>query len=185
MVARLLLAVLLLLPVPAAAQALAGQSLAGSWALRLDGAIIMRFDLERDGEKWRGGWAKPTHFATDGKLFGKLELPAVERKSDDGRAIGDWAELSFTDPRPGVEPDVFRFHLLGPDRAELIYVGTGLEPYVLERVAAGAPLGPFVAGELYGDGETRPPPPAPAAPTLPPRAQPRPEVQGPPAVVGR
>lgn len=173
---RLLLLLILLLPVPAAA----ADTLAGSWALRLDGAIIMRFDLEPDGAGWKGAWVKPGSFATDGKRFGRISLPPIERKSDRGATVGDWAEITFDDPRPGVEPDVFRFHMIAPDKAEMIYVGTGLDPYVLERVGAGALLGPFVEGRVYGGGPRMPQgrtPSIPAPGTPPP-------VQG-PAVEGR
>lgn len=175
MLKRLLLLIALLLPMPA----VAADSLAGSWALRLDGAVIMRFDLEPDGGGWKGSWVKPTSFASDGKRFGRIVLPPVERTSNRGANVGDWAEITFNDPRPGAEPDVFRFHLIGPDKAEMLYVGTGLAPFVLERVAVGAQLGPFQEGKVYGGTPT---PRAPAsrlpAPTGPP-------VQGPPAVEGR
>lgn len=177
MIRYLLFLVALLLAAPAAA----ADSLAGSWALRLDGAIVMRFDLEPAGTSWKGGWVKPTSFATDGKRFARISLPPIERKSDRGASLGDWAEITFDDPRPGVEPDVFRFHLVAPDRAEMLYVGTGLPPYVLERVPAGSQLGPFQEGRVYGGD------PAPRAPAgrLPPSPRSLPPVQGPPAVEGR
>lgn len=189
MVRRLLLALVLLLPSPAAAE-----TLAGSWALRLDGAIIFRFDLEPDGQGWTGGWVRPGSFASDGNRFGSLS--GSERlEAEEGRAIGEWAELTFADPRPGAEPDVFRFHLIGPDRAEMIYAGTGLAPYILERVAAGALLGPWEEGRVYGRGGAnggqarRQPPPAEGAERQPARERPRQddseEVQGPPAMIGR
>jgi hypothetical protein len=165
MIGRLLFVLALLLPVPAAAQ-----SLAGSWALRLDGAVIMRFDLERDGQQWKGTWVKPDSFASDGKRFARLSLPAVEVDSARGATIGDWAELTFDDPKPGAVPDVFRFRMTAPNRAEMLYVGTGLSPFVLERVAVNAPLGPFQQGKVYGG-------PAPAAN--------RPAAQGRPAIEGR
>jgi len=173
---RMLLALLLLVPVSAAAQpaqvpaatvaptaarpmTIAGTFLEGSWGLRLDGAIVMRFDLQRQGESWTGAWVKPSSFRTDsgGRRFGDIKMPAVERHADSGKAIGDWAEITFNDPRPGEEPDIFRIHLLSADRAELIYVGTGMAPYTLERVGAGAILGPFEDGGVYDDqpGETR------------------------------
>ena len=184
---RMLLALLLLVPVSAAAQpaqvpaatvapttarpmTIAGTFLEGSWGLRLDGAIVMRFDLQRQGESWTGAWVKPSSFRTDsgGRRFGDIKMPAVERHADSGKAIGDWAEITFNDPRPGQEPDVFRIRLLSADRAELIYVGTGMAPYNLERVGAGAILGPFEDGVVYDD---RPglqrltsSPPQPAAP---------------------
>jgi hypothetical protein len=173
--ARALLVLLLLLPLPAAAQpatvpaaaaqstsplpvparpmTVAGSFLEGAWALRLDGAVIMRFDLQRKGDAWAGAWVKPTSLRADsnGRRFGDIVMPAVDRKADSGRAIGDWAEIVFNDPRPGEEPDVFRFRLLSADRAEMLYVGTGMAPFTLERVTAGASLGPFEPGGIYDD----------------------------------
>ena len=155
MIQRLLVLLLLLLPVPAVAQqpTVASTFLEGSWGLRLDGSIIMRFDLELTDDGWTGAWIKPTSFASDGTRFGSIKMPSTERRADSGRAIGDWAEITFDDPRPDEEDDQFRFRLLGPDRAEMLYVGTGLPPFVLERVGAGALLGPFVEGKVYGGGQ--------------------------------
>ena len=202
MIRRLLYLLLLLLPVPAAAQqpTFASTFLEGSWGLRVGGSIIMRFDLELTAEGWTGAWTKPTSFASDGQRFGNIEMPAVERKADSGRAIGDWAEITFDDPRPEEEDDQFRFHLIGADRVEMLYVGTGLPPFTLERVAAGALLGPFEEGKVYGGPSstarpaaappvTQPPPaPQPVAPPPVQRAPPPPDdapVQGPPVMIGR
>ena len=209
MIRRLLLLLLLLLPVPAAAQpTVASTFLEGSWALRVDGAIIMRFDLALAGNAWTGAWIKPTFFATDGQRFGNIKMPSTERRADSGRAIGDWAEITFDDPRPEEEDDQFRFRLVGPDRAEMLYVGTGLPPFILERVTAGTAIGPFVEGRVYGrparpalagasppataplpttappPPTAAPPPPATALPPLTPRPAPAasptaPPVQGP------
>ena len=177
MIRRLLLLLLLLLPVPAGAQAptLASTFLEGSWGLRVDGSIIMRFDLELTADGWTGAWVKPTSFASDGLRFGSIKMPAVERRADSGRAIGDWAEITFDDPRPDEEDDQFRFHLLSADRAEMLYVGTGLPVFTLERVGAGALLGPFVEGKVYGGGQRTALPagiaPAQGPTTLPPTLQ--------------
>ena len=174
MIVRLLLALLLLLPISASAQQRTFQStfLEGSWALRLEGAIVMRWDLELTEDGWAGGWTKPTSFSSDGTRFGNIVMPAVERRADSGKAIGDWAEITFNDPRPGEEPDQFRFKLLGPDRAEMIYVGTGLPPFSLVRVGEGALLGPFEEGKVYGQARQTPaagpsPAPSPSASATP------------------
>ena len=172
MIRYLLLALFLTLPSPAVAQ----QTLEGSWALRLEGAIIMRWDLERDGQAWTGSWVKPDSFASDGRRFARIQLPAVERETDNGRSIGEWAELRFDDPAGDDDPDVFRFRLLDARRAEMIYAGTGLPPFTLERVAEGARLGPFVEGRVYG--EARPTAGRAAAPE-------RPSVEEAPAMIGR
>jgi hypothetical protein len=198
---RLLILLLALLPMTAAAQApaspqvqvpplgqtLSGRFLEGSWGLRLEGSIVMRFDLARTADGWTGAWVKPTSFASDGQRFGSIKMPAVERRADSGRSIGEWAEITFNDPRPGEEPDQFRIRLIAPDRAEMIYVGTGLPPFTLERVGEGALLGPFEEGRVYGRGPrsaaaspARRPPPAPRP--APPEDAP---VQGPPAMIGR
>jgi len=225
-IARLLPAVLVLMPVAASAQQPAAQQpaapapvtaaaqnptlastfLEGSWGLRVDGSIIMRFDLELTPDGWTGAWVKPTSFASDGQRFGNIKMPATERHADSGRAIGEWAEITFDDPRPDEEDDQFRFRLLASNRAEMLYVGTGLPPFTLERVAPGALLGPFEEGKVYGGGQrmvrageapvpaaVAASPPAQTTPpvqrTAPPPRQPPPPtdapVQGPPAVIGR
>jgi hypothetical protein len=135
---------------PAPAQSsFAAQMLAGSWVLRVEDTIVFRFDLVRSGAGWSGTWVKPKSFATDGAIFAELSSPPTEQRSQAGRALGEWAELSFGDARPGAIPDVFRFRLIGPDRAEMLYADTGQAPYVLERVDAGTAPGPWTAGRVY------------------------------------
>ncbi len=178
MIRRLLvLFVLLLTPVAATPQSppqaptLAQRFLEGSWALKADGAVIMRFDLKANAAGWGGAWTKPTSLRSEGgQRFGSIVMPAVERRADSGRTIGEWAEITFNDPRPGQEPDQFRFRLIGPDRAEMLYVGTGIAPFTLERVEAGTALGPFVAGRIYGNAAAAAG--APALPALAPRPAP-------------
>jgi hypothetical protein len=152
----------LLLAAPAGAQApvapvapaaipssFSAQMLAGSWALRIEGVVVFRFDLVRRGESWSGTWTKPSSFATDGAIFAELSGPPVEASSLAGRAIGEWAELGFGDARPGAIPDVFRFRLISPERAEMIYTDTGQAPFVLERVTPETTPGPWTAGQVY------------------------------------
>ncbi len=149
--------------------AVEARPLEGSWALRLDGAIIFRFDLSEDDGTWSGVWSRPGSFASDGNNFGSLKGPTETHRSSAGREVGGWVELTFPDDRPGAVPDVFRFNLLAPDRAELLYAGTGLAPYALERVEEDALLGPWEPGRVYSRDGSRPGSTAPDA-----------EVQGPP-----
>lgn len=176
MIARLLILLLVLLPAPAIAQSREGQSLEGSWAMRIDGAIIFRFDLANEGERWSGTWSRPTSFASDGNRFGNLKGPTEMVESSETRTIGEWVELTFPDNRPGAVPDIFRFRLMEPDRVEMIYVETGLAPYTLERVAEDALLGPWESGKVYAREGA---PPAAIGPRRG-SAEPREEVQGPP-----
>src|SRR4051812_38988455 len=113
-----LITLALLLPVPLAAQAdkpAAAESrpaakLAGSWALRVDGANVFRFDIARDGESWKGAWIRPKSFASTGDSFSRFSEETIAIASGEGKAIGEWAELAFPDNRPRAVPDVFRFH---------------------------------------------------------------------------
>ncbi|MXP42171.1 hypothetical protein GRI75_11015 [Altererythrobacter soli] len=151
MVARILLILALLLPFPAAAQAPAGKTLEGSWAMEVGGAAIFRFDIAPAAKKgeWRGTWNRPSSLASDGNRFAKLKGPPEQVKSMAGIEVEDQVELSFNDPRPGAIPDIFRFRLLTPDTAELVYVGTDLAPYTLKRVAPGARIGPWDESKVY------------------------------------
>jgi hypothetical protein len=149
MVARILLILALLLPVPAVAQDVA--SLEGSWALEIGGATIFRFDLEpiADKDEWRGTWSRPSRFASDGDNFNSVRLPAEQIRSMAGLVFDGQVEVSFPDPRPNAIPDIFRFRLIDPDAVEMTYVGTTLAPYVLQRVSRQTPLGPFEQGATY------------------------------------
>jgi len=147
---RFLLAVLFaLLAAPVAAQDQAKPSIEGSWALEVDGTPMFRFDLASAGEGWSGSWWRPKSFASDGNSFSRVSGPAVEVAAGEGRLVDGWIELSFPDARPGAVPDVFRFRLIGPDRAEMVYVDTKLAPFTLVRVAPGAELGPWDAQHVY------------------------------------
>ena len=113
--------------------------------------MIFRFDLSQDSDsgEWHGIWQRPESFASDGDHFAQLTLPAKVVRSMAGLVDGDAVEVSFNDPRPGAIPDIFRFSLIDPDAAEMTYVGTGLRPYLMQRVAPDTPLGPFKPGVTY------------------------------------
>ena len=138
MVIRLLLALCALL-LPLRAQA---QSIEGHWDLRIENTTVFRFDITegQDGE-WLGQWHRPERFNSDGNAFYNMRGPVKSTASMTGILFMNMVELAFDDPRPGAIPDIFRFRLLGPDSAEMTYVGTGLAPYALVRAAADAPIG--------------------------------------------
>ncbi len=167
-----------------AAQAPAKPTLDGSWALRLDGSIIFRFDLKRSNGSWSGSWSRPNSFASDGDRFSNLKGPTTWVDSSEGRDIGEWVEVTFPDKRPGAVPDVFRFHLIAPDKVEMIYVDTGLAPYTLERVEPDSLLGPWDPEKVYSRAGAAPTLARPRTPPPPPPAEDK-EVQGPPAMIGR
>ena len=179
MLLRLAFLLALLLPAPAVAQE-ARSSLEGSWALELGGATIFRFDLEqvdgKDGE-WRGTWSRPSRFASNGDNFAQLQLPARQIRSMAGLEFDGTVEVSFPDPRPEAIPDIFRFRLIDFDAVEMTYVGTGLAPYVLQRVPATTALGPFREGATYSRSVRQEAEPE---PKIPPEPEPAGDSQGPP-----
>ena len=146
---RCLLFILLALLAPAAlAQDKPLPTLAGSWALEVGGTAMFRFDLIPAGDGWTGTWWRPKSFASDGNSFSRVTGPAVQ-VAGEGKASGEWAEITFPDTRPGAVPDVFRFRLIGSQRAEMIYVDTKLAPYTLVRVTPETPIGPWKAEQVY------------------------------------
>jgi hypothetical protein len=171
MIARFMAPLALFLSVPAAAE-----SLEGSWALKIGGAAIFRFDLTKDGDgKWTGVWSKPSSFASNGDSFSRLTGPPKKVSSMTALDTPDGIELSFDDPRPGAVPDIFDFKSIDRDAVEMTYVGTGLSPYTLERVEHDAPLGPWDAGASYSrkaSPQSEPTPASAPAPDEPPPSDP-------------
>lgn len=156
--------------------------LAGNWDLRIDGTTIFRFTIERtDSGGWQGRWQRPDSFNSNGNAFANLRGPVKSTASMAGNAVFELVELAFDDPRPGAVPDIFRFRLIGPDAAAMLYVGTQLPPYLLVRAGADDPLGNWDSTRIYRrnvPGAPRPaaapddaPPPAPEAAAT--RPQPR------------
>jgi hypothetical protein len=146
MFARLLIFLTLVL-VPASAFA---QSIEGTWDFRIDGTTIFRFDIEQgDSGEWSGQWSRPGNFNTDGNSFANMGEGVKTTSSMTGILFEGQVELSFDDPRPGAIPDIFRFTLLEDDRAEMLYVGTDLAPYILVRARDGDSFGNWQAGRIY------------------------------------
>lgn len=150
MFARWLMFLALLLPAPALADSSAYRTLEGSWALQAGGATIFRFDIVRSKDgKWSGTWSKPSEFASDGNSFSRLSGPAKKQSSMTALETPNGIELSFDDPTPGAVPDIFDFKPIDADAVEMVYVGTDLSPYLLERVSANTAIGPWERGKVY------------------------------------
>ena len=147
--------------------------LAGSWDLRLDGATIFRFTIERTASGgWQGRWQRPDSFNSNGNAFANLRGGVKSTVSMTALAVGQMVELAFDDPRPGAVPDIFRFRLIGSDAVAMGYVGTQLPPYLLVRAAPDAPLGNWDSTKVYrrpmpGAPTTAAPVPASPAPAAP------------------
>ena len=135
--------------IPVAAQS-SDRSLVGSWALVSDGTVMFRFDLEYAGNgEWDAVWLRPDSFGSNGEVFVQVRGPAERVEASGGLDFAGTVELTFPDPRPGAVPDIFRFRQLDARKAEMIYVGTGLDPYVLVRASAADDPGPWDYGKTY------------------------------------
>ena len=146
MIARLLPLLAVLLSAPVAAES----PLQGSWALEAGGTAVFRFDLAQDSQgKWQATWSKPTSFASDGNNFSHMTGPVKKVASMTTVETADGIEISFDDPRPGAVPDIFDFKPIDADAVEMVYVGTKLAPYTLDRVKPGAALGPWDPTATY------------------------------------
>ena len=179
-----------------AARPAAALSLEGAWGLRIDDVVILAFHLERTASDWSGRWIRPRSFATDGALFTRIEGPPTAIRASKVRALGEWTELTFDDPRPGAVPDVFRLRSLPGGKVEAIYVGTGFAPFVLEKLANDARIGAWPSGRSYQRPGVKAAPgasivtfsiPASPAGAAPPNANPTPRspASASPAVEGR
>jgi len=171
---RLFLAALLALAFsgPALSGPAFANELEATWALRIDDANIFVFVVDRaDDGTWSGTWKRPGSFASNGVVFARMN-GSEEVTSISGREFAGDVELNFDDPRPGAVPDVFRFRLIGPGRAQLTYVGTPLPTYPLVAVAEGSCLGPFDMERIYDRDNAVTVLPAAAAPSPAPVAGP-------------
>ena len=98
-----------------------------------------------------------------------LPAPAVAQEARSALE-GSWAlELGGA--------TIFRFRLIDFDAVEMTYVGTGLAPYVLQRVPATTALGPFREGATYSRSVRQEAEPEPKIPPEPEQAG---DSQGPP-----
>ncbi|OYW45863.1 MAG: hypothetical protein B7Z08_01305 [Sphingomonadales bacterium 32-68-7] len=182
-------------PATLAARLAAAPSLEGAWGLKIEGVVILGFNLVPTAGGWTGTWVRPRSFASDGAVFSRVEGPPTAIRASKAQAMGEWTELTFDDPRPGAVPDVFRLRALPSGKVEAIYVGTGFAPLTLEKLSSDATLGPWPAGRSYqrpgisaAAGAAVVTFSSPAAPAAVPSARlpaRPPPVQGPPAVEGR
>ena len=133
-----------------ASPALLAQTMEGVWDFRIEGTTIFRFEIEEgeDGE-WLGQWQKPESFNTDGTRFANLDGGVRSDASMTGIEFLGHVELSFDDPRPGAVPDIFRFEQTGDDAAQMVYVGTDLEPFTLVRAGESDVIGDWDGSRIY------------------------------------
>lgn len=144
MLLRLACLLMLLWPLPATAQ-----ELAGNWTFGIGQVGIFQFRLEREGESWRGIWLRPKSFASNGVVFENVTGPTVDVPASQIREVGEWMELTFDDPRPGAVPDVFLLRGLADGTAEAVYSGTGFAPFELRRDVADSGIGPWDSTITY------------------------------------
>ena len=146
MVSRILLLFAALLAFPSSASA---QDVEGTWALRIDDAIIYVFDLDRvDDMRWEGSWTRPAEMQNNGLIFSELSGERQHRLLSTTETA-TFVEFLFEGDRVGGVPQVFRIVPGETDRALLTQIGSGHDPYPLVRVDAGTAIGPFSPLRIY------------------------------------
>ena len=142
---RLALFVLLLMPLPAAAQ-----DVAGNWTFGIGPVGILQFRVEReDDDRWHGIWLRPKSFASNGVVFLDIQGPPIDVPASQVREINGWLELTFEDPRPGAVPDIFLLRALPDGTAEAVYADTGFPPFKLVRDNTMRGIGPWDSELAY------------------------------------
>lgn len=124
----------LLLPLLLAAAAVPDVN--GTWDLLAGGETIYRIEIASTPAGTTATWSRPMHLDGDNDGFSRVTGPVVRRKARTVRVVGGDLELTFDDPTPGAMPDVFRLHRVDATHLRLVYQGTGLEPFDLDRATA-------------------------------------------------
>ena len=105
---RLLTIMALLVAFPAWA---APGDVAGRWAVRSSGRIVMTLDLTHATTGWHGSWRRPKHFEADATFstIRNVEGPAIDKSVSDAEQKSDGLHLFFgTSAGKGADEMIFR-----------------------------------------------------------------------------
>ncbi|MDQ0248571.1 hypothetical protein J2W22_000618 [Sphingomonas kyeonggiensis] len=129
----LLILIALFFTVPALAA-----DLAGSWAVRSHGRVVMLLTLAPSPGGWSGTLTYPAHFAIDAQLTTFTELSGARTQAIHGVTAAEGASLNFT-LGAGKNADRLRFRLLSDGTARLRWQPFEAD-FVLDRAEPGETL---------------------------------------------
>ena len=142
----LLTIIVLLVAFPAWA---APGDVAGRWAARSNGRIVMTLDLTHTANGWQGRWRQPKHFEVDATFstVSNVEGPAIEKVASSAEQKPDGLHLIFgTSGGKGAEM-VFREASGGT--ARLTWPGTTDAGLVFDRAQRDETTIDYVEGAVY------------------------------------
>lgn len=98
-----------------------GADLSGTWAVKSGGTTIYRFEIAKTPQGWSAAWERPQTMRSNGETFDHIAGPVVRRVASKVVVAGDALDLTFDDPTPGSQPDVFRIQAIDATHAEASY----------------------------------------------------------------
>lgn len=125
----------LLVAIPAWA---APGDVAGNWAVRSNGRVVMIVSVTKVKGGWRGHWLRPLHFSTDTdwQSLTAVAGPIVDRILVSAEAKDDGLNLTFAGATP-TDRDTMILRRRDADVAWITWPGSNGRPLVLDRVKAG------------------------------------------------
>ena len=123
---------------------------AGHWAVRSNGRIVMTLDLTHAANGWRGEWWRPTHFEADATFstIRNVEGPAIEKVVTRAEQKPDGLHLVFGESA-GKASDVMVFRALPDGTARLMWPGSSDAGLVFDRARGGEVPIEYANGDTY------------------------------------
>ena len=129
----------------------------GDWIFQFGETALFHFGVRSSEKGLEASWERPQHFESDGESVTKVRGPIVLRVARSVRPVGGDLELTFDDPEPNSEPDVFRVHCEKDGTLTASYAAFRTDPLHLVRAPATKPiLGPWDAARAYPTVTSRP-----------------------------
>jgi len=124
--------------------------MAGLWAVRSSGRIVMTLDLTHATTGWHGRWRRPNHFEADATFstLRNVEGPAIEKIVSSAEQMPDGLHLFFgTSAGKGTGEMIFRE--LPDGTARLQWPGITDAWLVLDRARPGETPIEYAKGDVY------------------------------------
>ncbi|MCT8001178.1 hypothetical protein NZL82_04720 [Sphingomonas sanguinis] len=118
---------------------------------------LFQFGIHSSAKGLGASWERPQHFESDGEYITKVRGPIVRRIARSVRPMGEDLELTFDDPEPNSEPDVFRVHCETDGTLTASYALFQTDPVHLARASANrSTLGRWDVARAYPVVTSRP-----------------------------
>lgn len=123
---------------------------AGRWAVRSNGQVIMILDLTHAATGWHGKWRQPRHFETDATFstLRNVKGPTIEEIVSSAEQRPDGLHLVFGMPAGNGAADMV-FRALPDGTARLVWPGTSAAGLVFDRARPSETTIDYAKSEVY------------------------------------